>query len=213
MLASKDFADGHYTSTPHHGIRAFGRVYCAWAYGQTVSNTREVDDKHSYSSAVVQGASVPYGWRVSAIQSLDRRVCRTRARYPDLNSFIRERWEGRYIQYWDANDMIALLTTWQRGDISIVRDGGDYEKALKSIKAKGLIMPSKTDLYFPVRCDMLRCIHVNDLNPFSRKTVKWRSPILEMPHCMSYPVFGATLREEGRIPTMSSSFQTRFMHS
>lgn len=47
--------------------------------------------------------------------------------------------------------MVALLTTWQRGDISIVRDGGDYEKALKSIKAKGLIMPSKTDLYFPVR--------------------------------------------------------------
>jgi homoserine acetyltransferase len=46
--------------------------------------------------------------------------------------------------------MIALLTTWQNGDISIVRDGGDYEKALKSIKAKGLIMPSKTDLYFPV---------------------------------------------------------------
>jgi homoserine O-acetyltransferase len=71
-------------------------------------------------------------------------------RYPDLNSFIRERWEGRYIEYWDANDMIALLKTWQNGDISIVRDGGDYEKALKSIKAKGLIMPSKTDLYFPV---------------------------------------------------------------
>jgi homoserine acetyltransferase len=71
-------------------------------------------------------------------------------RYPDLNSFLRERWEGRFIQYWDANDMIALLKTWQNGDISIVRDGGDYEKALKSIKAKGLIMPSKTDLYFPV---------------------------------------------------------------
>jgi homoserine acetyltransferase len=71
-------------------------------------------------------------------------------RYPDLNSFIRERWEGRFIENWDANDMIALLKTWQNGDISIVRDGGDYEKALKSIKAKGLIMPSKTDLYFPV---------------------------------------------------------------
>jgi hypothetical protein len=42
MLASKDFADGHYESTPQHGIRAFGRVYSAWAYGQTVSYlTRE----------------------------------------------------------------------------------------------------------------------------------------------------------------------------
>ena len=51
---------------------------------------------------------------------------------------------------WDANDMIRLLETWQSGDISKIQDGGDYEKALKSIKAKGLIMPSKTDLYFPV---------------------------------------------------------------
>ena len=47
--------------------------------------------------------------------------------------------------------MLALLNTWQNGDISLVRDEGDLEKALKSIQAKGLIMPSKTDLYFPVR--------------------------------------------------------------
>lgn len=37
LVASKDFNDGHYASTPQHGIRAFGRVYSAWAYGQTVS--------------------------------------------------------------------------------------------------------------------------------------------------------------------------------
>lgn len=39
------------------------------------------------------------------------------------------------------------------GDISLVnpeRDGGDLSKSLGAIKAKGLIMPSKTDLYFPV---------------------------------------------------------------
>lgn len=64
MLASKDFAGGHYTSTPHHGIRAFGRVYCPWAYGQTVS-THEIENKHSYGALVVQGASVSYGWGVS----------------------------------------------------------------------------------------------------------------------------------------------------
>ena len=211
MLASKDFADGHYTSTPYHGIRAFGRVYCAWAYGQTVS-THRFDDKRSYSLAVVQGASIPYGRRVSVTMFLDCRICRTHTRYPDLNSFIRERWEERYLQYWDANDMIALLTTWQRGDISIVRDGGDYEKALKSIKAKGLIMPSKTDLYFPVRCCTLKCIHANDLNLFSRKTARSRCPILEMPHYTLYPLFGVTLQEEERIPSMSRSFQTRFVH-
>lgn len=36
LVASKDFDNGHYKTTPQHGIRAFGRVYSAWAYGQTV---------------------------------------------------------------------------------------------------------------------------------------------------------------------------------
>jgi homoserine acetyltransferase len=101
---------------------------------------------------VVPGVQVPDGRRVSyiAIHVHDPPLWNFSNRYPDLNSFLRERWEGGYINNWDANDMIALLNTWQKGDISIVRDGGDYEKALKSIKAKGLIMPSKTDLYFPV---------------------------------------------------------------
>ena len=37
LVASKDFDDGHYKVTPQYGIRAFARVYSAWAYGQTVS--------------------------------------------------------------------------------------------------------------------------------------------------------------------------------
>ena len=67
-----------------------------------------------------------------------------------MESWLREAWEGRFITNWDANDLITLLHTWQSGDISKIRDGGDLEKALKSIKVKALIMPSKTDLYFPV---------------------------------------------------------------
>lgn len=67
-----------------------------------------------------------------------------------MNTWLSENWEGRYVTDWDANDMIALLNTWQNGDIS---QGGDLEAALSSIKAKGLIMPSKTDLYFPVSTD------------------------------------------------------------
>ena len=37
LVASKDFDNGHYKTAPQHGIRAFGRVYSAWAYGQTVN--------------------------------------------------------------------------------------------------------------------------------------------------------------------------------
>lgn len=46
--------------------------------------------------------------------------------------------------------MITLINTWQQGDASLFRHGGDLEKCLSEITAKGLIMPSKTDLYFPV---------------------------------------------------------------
>lgn len=73
-----------------------------------------------------------------------------RRRYPDLNSFIREEWEESFVTQWDANDLLTLLETWKTGDISLVRDNGDLQKSLASIKARGLIMPCKTDLYFPV---------------------------------------------------------------
>ena len=71
--------------------------------------------------------------------------------YFDLESFLREEWEAGFLNGWDANDLLTLLDTWQKGDVSLVRDHGDLRKCLGEIKAKGLIMPSKTDLYFPVR--------------------------------------------------------------
>ncbi|KDR68881.1 hypothetical protein GALMADRAFT_230953 [Galerina marginata CBS 339.88] len=69
--------------------------------------------------------------------------------YPDLATFLREVWENAYLHDWDANNLITLLHTWQRGDVSQVRHGGNLQACLNDIKAKGLIMPCKTDLYFP----------------------------------------------------------------
>ena len=75
-------------------------------------------------------------------------------KYADLDSFIREEWEQAFVQYWDANDMLALLRTWQTGDVSRVRHGGELALCLKDIKAKMLVMPCKTDLYFtPEDCE------------------------------------------------------------
>ena len=73
-----------------------------------------------------------------------------------MESFLREDWEAGFLNGWDANDLITLLHTWQTGDVSLIRDGGDYEKCLRDIKARGLIMPSKTDLYFPVGFFLLK---------------------------------------------------------
>ena len=50
----------------------------------------------------------------------------------------------------DPDDLLVLLQTWQLGDISAGdRFHGDFPAALKSIRAKTLVMPSQTDLYFP----------------------------------------------------------------
>lgn len=61
--------------------------------------------------------------------------------------------KGGFLE-WDANDLLTLLRTWQTGDVSTVAssngEGSNFAGCLAGIKAKGLIMPCKTDLYFPV---------------------------------------------------------------
>jgi homoserine O-acetyltransferase/O-succinyltransferase len=49
----------------------------------------------------------------------------------------------------DANDLLAMASTWRAGDPS-ANDiyGGDFGRAMRSISARGLIMPCDTDLYF-----------------------------------------------------------------
>ena len=51
----------------------------------------------------------------------------------------------------DANDYILQARTWQRHDVGMTKGfDGDVERALRSIKARVLYMPSETDLYFPL---------------------------------------------------------------
>jgi homoserine O-acetyltransferase/O-succinyltransferase len=51
----------------------------------------------------------------------------------------------------DANDLILQARTWQRHDVGTTKGfNGSVEKALGSIRARVLYMPSETDLYFPV---------------------------------------------------------------
>jgi homoserine O-acetyltransferase len=51
----------------------------------------------------------------------------------------------------DANNLILQMRTWEKHDVGTTPGfGGDVEKALGSIQAPFLYMPSETDLYFPV---------------------------------------------------------------
>ncbi len=52
----------------------------------------------------------------------------------------------------DANDLLAMLWTWQHADVSANdRFKGDFAAALRAISARAIVMPSETDLYFRVR--------------------------------------------------------------
>jgi homoserine O-acetyltransferase len=57
-----------------------------------------------------------------------------------------------YFRRRDANDLLAMLWTWQHADISAnALYKGDFAAALKAIRARAIVMPSETDLYFRVR--------------------------------------------------------------
>jgi len=69
---------------------------------------------------------------------------------PDLDTFLRTDWEERYHVRRAAN-LYAQLVTWYHGDISAnPLYEGDLVRALQAIKARVLLLPSRTDLYFPV---------------------------------------------------------------
>ncbi|MCY4397149.1 MAG: alpha/beta fold hydrolase [Rhodospirillaceae bacterium] len=58
-------------------------------------------------------------------------------------------WERDHLD-WDANDLLAKLRTWQLGDIAAnERYRGDFKAALGAIRARAILVPCTTDLYFP----------------------------------------------------------------
>ena len=70
--------------------------------------------------------------------------------YSSLEDFLVAFWEGFFLPK-DANNLLAMLWSWQNGDISanpVFK--GDFKKALGAIKAKAIVMPGEMDLYFLV---------------------------------------------------------------
>ncbi len=75
-----------------------------------------------------------------------------------------------YFRERDANDLLAMLWTWQHADISANdRFRGDFEAALGAIHSRAIVMPSTTDLYFRVRDNELEAAHMPhaELRPIS----------------------------------------------
>jgi homoserine O-acetyltransferase len=58
-------------------------------------------------------------------------------------------WERDHLA-WDANDLLAMLATWESADISRNNGfDGDLRRCLENITARAIVMPCRTDLYFP----------------------------------------------------------------
>ena len=49
---------------------------------------------------------------------------------------------------WDPEDLLGLARMWQAGDVGSVGKGS-FEEAMRSVKARMLVMPCRTDQYFP----------------------------------------------------------------
>lgn len=117
------------------GLKALGRVYSGWGFSQSF-----------YREKLYEGLG-----------------------FKDIESFMTDFWEAWALSK-DPDNMIAMLYTWQAGDCSaqepyngmkrfsqlrraVLIRLGDFAAAMKGIKAKALVLPCQTDLYFRKRQD------------------------------------------------------------
>ena len=100
------------------------------------------------------------GWGLS--QAFYREKLYLEMGYSSLEDFLVAFWEGFFLRK-DANNLLAMLWTWQNGDIGQTPGfDGDFERALAAIKAKAVVMPGKTDLYFPPEDNEYEVKHMPD---------------------------------------------------
>lgn len=130
---------------PKNGIRAFARTYAAWLTSAAWFRDRE------WSKGPFSG-------------------------FGSLDDWMGAREDGYMI--WDAQDLLVLARMWQLGDIGDAIPGEEvtgikalgykipedasYEKALGSIKAKVLLLPCRTDQYFPPEDSEIEAKHLQN---------------------------------------------------
>lgn len=86
------------------------------------------------------------GWAMS--QAFYRRKLWAETGFSSLEDWLVRSWEANFLRR-DGDDLLSSLETWYRSDISdneIFK--GDLARALGAIRARSIVMPSTTDLYF-----------------------------------------------------------------
>jgi homoserine O-acetyltransferase len=84
----------------------------------------------------------------------------TSAGAANLDDYLDNHWEPRFTRR-KAEDLYAQAATWIASDISANElYEGDLVRALQAIRARVLLMPGRTDLYFPVADNALEMPHL-----------------------------------------------------
>ncbi len=98
------------------------------------------------------------GWGLS--QDLYRAGLHLSEECRDLDTFLRTQWEDGFLACRAAN-LYAQAMTWKHADIATTY-GGDLPRALAAIRARVLLLPGETDLYFRVADNAAELEHLAD---------------------------------------------------
>ena len=132
--APEHVGNGRFSAEPRAAKRAFGRIYAGWALSQDFYR----EQRHLAAGPVPNLGA------------------------PDLETFLRTDWEDRFGARPAAN-LYAQLRTWDASDISAnALYDGDLPAALRAIRARVLLMPGETDLYFRTADNESELAHLRD---------------------------------------------------
>ena len=131
-----------------------GKRACLWAYDLAL-DLKEV--AHRIEQLQARSTKGTTGTQASFLKLFDGDHGKVKA----LESSVAEKlgfatiedllldWENDHVENWDANDLLAKLATWQANDISFgPHYKNDIKNALRSIRARTILIPCTQDLYF-----------------------------------------------------------------
>lgn len=108
---------------------------------------RDGDYAAQPSAGMKAMARVWAGWALS--QTFYREGLHGRMGHATVDGFLTDFWEAFWLAC-DANDLLNQLETWQRADLATTPGyGGDLATALGAIRARAVLCPGESDLYFP----------------------------------------------------------------
>ncbi|MDC0057365.1 alpha/beta fold hydrolase [Alphaproteobacteria bacterium] len=124
----------------------------------------------NYSSPPIKGlkafARVYAGWAFS--QTFYRKQLYKKLGFNTIEDLLID-WENDHIKNWDANNLLTKLATWQANDISFgPRYKNDIKNALRSIRARTILIPCTQDLYFRPEDNLIESQYIphSEIRPY-----------------------------------------------